>query len=219
MNLKKKNKMNKYFIVLENKKEGPFSKDELKAKGISQSTLVWNEKMDNWIEAKKVEDLQDILTLIPPDIPTYENKKTETILANELKINAKMLLYAFIIFIISFPTIFYFKNGFAHYSLKQKWTKYNNGQYYSDYYFEIDKASYKLGYTKYLNLQNDMSLNFYEVEHDEKQNHINFHSEKYKAKLIGSIWPSILTFIFSSIIMIFGRYITKGSNWVKLNSN
>ena len=66
--------MAKYFIVINNEQQGPFSIEEIAEQKIYKSTLVWNEKFEDWIEAGKVEELQTILKKSPPPIP---NKQTE----------------------------------------------------------------------------------------------------------------------------------------------
>lgn len=51
----------KYFIIEDNRQAGPFSIEELKAKGISSETLVWGEGMANWTPAWQVEELKNLL--------------------------------------------------------------------------------------------------------------------------------------------------------------
>ncbi len=60
--------MKKYFIVENNQQTGPFSKDELRMKGISPSTLVWFEGMANWEQASALGELNDLFA--PP--PSYD---------------------------------------------------------------------------------------------------------------------------------------------------
>lgn len=60
-----------YFIIKNNRQEGPFTIDELKAQGITSETLVWTEGMTNWTPAWQVEELKDLLfnsqeTATPP---------------------------------------------------------------------------------------------------------------------------------------------------------
>ncbi len=51
----------KYFIIENDKQQGPFSIYELKDKAISQETLVWAEGMEDWTPANKVEELRNFL--------------------------------------------------------------------------------------------------------------------------------------------------------------
>jgi hypothetical protein len=52
---------NKYYIVENGKKSGPFSIEELKTKNIKTDTLVWYEGLDNWKKAKEIEKLRIII--------------------------------------------------------------------------------------------------------------------------------------------------------------
>jgi hypothetical protein len=60
--------MEKYYIVIDEIRQGPFTIDELKEKGITKTTLVWTENMSNWDEAKNVETLKEFIKSIPPPI-------------------------------------------------------------------------------------------------------------------------------------------------------
>ena len=54
---------NKYYIIVnDNERQGPFTVDQLADK-ISAETLVWNEKLDDWLPAK---DVPAILHLLQP---------------------------------------------------------------------------------------------------------------------------------------------------------
>jgi hypothetical protein len=53
--------MNKYIIIVNGLQKGPFSIDELKSQAISGSTLVWNDGLENWTEARNVEALAIVL--------------------------------------------------------------------------------------------------------------------------------------------------------------
>lgn len=52
---------NKYYIVENGKKSGPFSIEELKTKNIKIDTLVWYEGLENWKKAKEIETLRIII--------------------------------------------------------------------------------------------------------------------------------------------------------------
>ena len=72
----------KYFIVENNRQEGPFSIYELKDKGIGSEVLVWAEGMADWTPAWKVEELKAFLfdtkdSSVPPPVPpTTEGHET-----------------------------------------------------------------------------------------------------------------------------------------------
>ena len=69
-----------YYIVLEDKRVGPFSVEELKKKNITRKTLVWREGMTDWAELKDVEELAELAGSIPPPMQneTEEPKKAQT---------------------------------------------------------------------------------------------------------------------------------------------
>ena len=117
--------MEQYYLIINGTENGPLSSEELKEKGLTSSSLVWKEGMDNWTEAKNVEELKKIVKKGPPPIPTSFAKpfQAETIninikpkisesgnnviFAKEIKFIFKQILIGLIIGIISFPA-FYF---------------------------------------------------------------------------------------------------------------
>lgn len=58
-----------YYVVENNEQIGPYSIEELKARNIKGSTLVWKEGFENWVTADNVEELKIILKVTPPPIP------------------------------------------------------------------------------------------------------------------------------------------------------
>lgn len=52
-----------YYISVGNDKRGPYSIEELKARGITSETLVMAEDTDNWVPAWQVEELRDIISV------------------------------------------------------------------------------------------------------------------------------------------------------------
>ena len=70
--------MKKYYIIKNKEKEGPFSISDLKSKKINSDTLVWHRELDDWVKAKEVKEILDIIDIEPPDIPskkTIERRK------------------------------------------------------------------------------------------------------------------------------------------------
>ena len=51
----------KYFIIVNNQQQGPFTIDELKQQGITAETSVWCEGMLQWAPASQVDELKDVL--------------------------------------------------------------------------------------------------------------------------------------------------------------
>ena len=56
--------MPRYFIHNGTEKEGPYEKDELRAKVIKPNTPVWCEGMMDWTEASKVDPLQSAASIL-----------------------------------------------------------------------------------------------------------------------------------------------------------
>lgn len=60
-----------YFISEGSKTVGPFTKEQLKEKRIIGNTLVYTDET-NWVEAKTIEELADIIRRIPPPPPPMQ---------------------------------------------------------------------------------------------------------------------------------------------------
>ena len=67
----------KYFIAEEQEQRGPFSFNELKEMGITKNTLIWKEGFKDWLKAKKIEELSDLLLIKPPKLPSSKGKNKE----------------------------------------------------------------------------------------------------------------------------------------------
>lgn len=67
-----------YYIIKDNKRQGPFSIERLKESGISADTKVWREGLDTWTDAGNVPELAEFaIPVVPPPID-WEEKKEET---------------------------------------------------------------------------------------------------------------------------------------------
>lgn len=60
--------MNYYFYQDKGNRKGPYTYEELKAKRLLASTLVWTKGMDDWMQAKLVDGLEDIVIAEPPPV-------------------------------------------------------------------------------------------------------------------------------------------------------
>ncbi len=60
--------MNKYYLQNGSESIGPFTIEELKAKGITKNTPVWCEGFPDWAEASNVTELASVLNATPPPI-------------------------------------------------------------------------------------------------------------------------------------------------------
>jgi uncharacterized membrane protein YhaH (DUF805 family) len=58
----------RYFFVIGQDREGPFSLSELKSKAIKWNTLIWYEGLNEWKEACEIDELSDIFESMPPPI-------------------------------------------------------------------------------------------------------------------------------------------------------
>lgn len=73
----------RYFIDSGNRRQGPYSAEELLEHGLSSGTLVWAEGMEQWTPAWKVRELRDVLegrksqdTVTPPPPPQETEVET-----------------------------------------------------------------------------------------------------------------------------------------------
>lgn len=60
-----------YFIHNGKEQLGPFTLSELKSKNIKGNTLIWNNTLEDWVQAKELKELSDILEnnfIQPPPI-------------------------------------------------------------------------------------------------------------------------------------------------------
>lgn len=58
----------KYFVFIKGKRLGPYTFCELKSKNIFNTTLVWKEGMKEWQQAKKIDELKEIILISPPPL-------------------------------------------------------------------------------------------------------------------------------------------------------
>lgn len=79
--------MNKYFYNINGENKGPFTLDEIKEKGLKPDDYVWRDDMDNWSQAKFIEELKESLVIIPPKLEVISPPKLE--IPNQPIINKK----------------------------------------------------------------------------------------------------------------------------------
>ncbi len=75
----------KYWVVIENTQKGPFSLDELKEHSLTPNTLVWHEGLSQWVAAKEVKDVMDLIVKkqqVPPAIPVQQILDVEAGITN-----------------------------------------------------------------------------------------------------------------------------------------
>lgn len=62
----------KYYIANNGHHEGPFEISELRSRGITAETLVWNESMPQWVPAGSVAELAELFVAPQPQVnPPY----------------------------------------------------------------------------------------------------------------------------------------------------
>ena len=233
--------MNQYYIVTDGLQLGPFSIEELRKKRILPSTLVWTEHMENWTQAKNIDVLKEIITISPPPIPQKhqktikfeaeiskkKNPETPIIIAKEIKINIKIILFSTLLGIILFISIFVLNQGFQHILMVDKFDNLHVSDYSKDYEGtvkfvkkskELAEESIKLGYSNENgdsilldeNSGTSMLFNFEGAK--------LYHENAYKNAADNSMTLSLVATIILSIVLIIGRYIFEGIKWVNTNS-
>ena len=66
-----------YWAVIDNERKGPMTFEEMKEIGITPSTLVWKEGLENWVPAKDVEELAPLFEEIPLPAPSVPEPEQE----------------------------------------------------------------------------------------------------------------------------------------------
>ncbi|MBL7762278.1 MAG: DUF4339 domain-containing protein [Chitinophagaceae bacterium] len=127
-----------YFYNNSGTSSGPFTKDQLKGK-IANDTLVWHEGLTDWTIAAQIDDLKDILNVIPPPLPTQEkiikieasikkekleyiNENAQSKIASEIKTLFYVAIIATIIGIIGY----FIKSDSKYSKLSQELKMYDN---------------------------------------------------------------------------------------------
>lgn len=188
-----------YFILIDNEQVGPFRIKELLEKKIKikSDTLVWHEGLPDWIEAKYVEELKQLLISTPPPIPIKENPKKTLVeisledkdyskIKKEFAINFKIEFKTFITYIgisIIVYLIIYIIGYFYVYDI----------DFYSRWFDDID-GHYN-----------------YSLEYSLNQEVVN-----RKSSLL---WNSFYLSISFLILLIMIRIIKKIKNWLDYHSN
>ena len=58
-----------YYIVLNGVKEGPFTLEELKLKGVRETTLVWSSGLPDWVQANALPEVMEAIITNPTPQP------------------------------------------------------------------------------------------------------------------------------------------------------
>lgn len=79
----KKTIMKKYFHSDGREKEGPLTFEELKQEGINDETLIWFNGLEDWTQAKNLDEMKSILELLPPPIEISKKNLSDDLLHGE----------------------------------------------------------------------------------------------------------------------------------------
>jgi len=69
----------KYFIVVGDEKQGPYTLSELENLEITPQTLVWSEGMNEWTQAKEVNEFRLFFEGVPPPIPNQSKSPNHNV--------------------------------------------------------------------------------------------------------------------------------------------
>ncbi|MFV5689508.1 DUF4339 domain-containing protein [Flavobacterium sp. ZT3R25] len=126
--------MKTYYIHNGTENSGPFFLDELKAKKITKTTLIWFEGMDEWKYAADIPELKNILSVIPPPlnrIPLLPEEDEKVVSQTILGLDKSIFFLAFgIITLIIGTLIFntYQENRSLEFDQKNHQTEFQNQQ-------------------------------------------------------------------------------------------
>lgn len=73
-----------YYVLINGIKQGPFSIDELKTKGISRDSMVWKIGQSQWLPAYQVPELYELVSEIPPEPPIVKKEMPKTWLVESI---------------------------------------------------------------------------------------------------------------------------------------
>lgn len=234
--------MKQYYIAKDGEQLGPYSIEKLQKLNLDSSTLMWCKGMDEWKEAKEIEEISNIVSDIPPPIPQKSKKevhieaeirKSKDYLlspqktAKEIKANYNFIKYSLLIGIISFPLFFAFQNGFKHLKQIDIWEKlttekhdwYVDSGLNEEHIAEINKVVYDsrvLGVSISAYNENFILPKYWFNSISEEA--ISEHKIDIEDIALKSLLYALYTLIGISLVLILYRYISKAVGWVNSNS-
>lgn len=136
--------MKKYFLHNETTQTGPFDIEELKTKNLKKDTPIWFEGLNEWTTIENVEELKNILLVVPPPFaakpplppPIPKNTTNHKIIEGnpkQTKSIGKSLLTIAGIIVLALIGYFVFS--------QMKYQQYQNDRVYSNNVEEDTKAS------------------------------------------------------------------------------
>ncbi|MCB9202183.1 MAG: DUF4339 domain-containing protein [Flavobacteriales bacterium] len=76
-------KFRDYHIIENNQKSKPLTFDQLKEKKITENTMIWRLGLENWVKAKDLQEVRNIIYHEPPPFSTIGSNTKETIKTNQ----------------------------------------------------------------------------------------------------------------------------------------
>jgi hypothetical protein len=96
------------FHYLKNRKiRGPFTFDELKYEFITRNTLIWYPGLKNWVKAKNVIGLNDIIISSAFKLTIYKRELTSNIVVNDALVDFVFNLHACLFFYVKGSGLFW----------------------------------------------------------------------------------------------------------------
>lgn len=73
-----------YYVLINGVKQGPFSMEELRTKGLSRDSMIWKIGQSQWLPAYQVPELSELVSEIPPEPPTIKKVMPKTWLVESI---------------------------------------------------------------------------------------------------------------------------------------
>jgi hypothetical protein len=203
--------MKKYFILIDDKRLGPFSIDELRNQDISKSTLVWQEGYEEWKLASDVNELNQLIFKLPPPPPKNKVFERSYKTAIEIKSISRLIAYSFGIGLFSFFIFsFFISEAFKYDHLTKEDIRLSGCCIQSI----VDLSETRPYGSTRRNCSYGLCDN---IDQEFKRFKIILDKRK-KDKIQDSIYLSLFTFLISSITLILIRYLIRLIHWVRENS-
>ena len=99
--------MTKFHYLKNRKIRGPFTFDELKYEFITRNTLIWYPGLKNWVKAKNVIGLNDIIISSAFKLTIYKRELTSNIVVNDALVDFVFNLHACLFFYVKGSGLFW----------------------------------------------------------------------------------------------------------------
>lgn len=75
--------MEKFYVIINEEQQGPFSLKELAKHSISKNTLIWEEGMSDWEEAQNIIAVKNLINEVPPPYKKGSTEKSTQATSNK----------------------------------------------------------------------------------------------------------------------------------------